>query len=66
MLMSYPNEDDLSAIGILLVMAVLAMVFISQQLLDALIYGLIVGALIALIIVVVFFIEKYMEGESGW
>jgi flagellar biosynthesis component FlhA len=66
MLMSYPNEDDLSAIGILLVMAVLAMVFIPQQLLDALIHGLIVGALIALIIVVVFFIEKYMEGESGW
>jgi len=47
-------------------MAVLAMVFISQQLLDALIHGMIVGALIALIIVVVFFIEKYMEGESGW
>jgi len=66
MLMSYSNEDDLSAIGILLIMAVLAMVFISQQLLDALIHGLIVGALIALIIVVVFFIEKYMEGESGW
>jgi len=66
MLMSYPNEDDLSAIGILLIMAVLAMVFIPQQLLDALIHGLIVGALIALIIVVVFFIEKYMEGESGW
>ena len=65
MLMSYPNEDDLSAIGILLIMAVLAMVFIPQQLLDALIRGLIVGALIALIIVVVFFIEKYMEGESG-
>jgi flagellar biosynthesis component FlhA len=63
--MSYPNEDDLSAIGILLIMAVLAMVFIPQQLLDALIRGLIVGALIALIIVVVFFIEKYMEGESG-
>jgi len=66
MLMSYPNEDDLSAIGILLIMAVLAMVFISQQLLDALIHGLIVGALIALIIVAAFFIEKYMEGESGW
>jgi hypothetical protein len=66
MLMSYSDEDDLRAIGILLVMAVLAMVFISQQLLYALIHGLIVGALIALIIVVVFFIEKYMEGESGW
>jgi energy-coupling factor transporter transmembrane protein EcfT len=67
MLMSYPNEDVFRAIGILLIMAVLAMVFIPhQQLLDALIHGLIVGALIALIIVVVFFIEKYMEGESGW
>jgi len=66
MLMSYSNEDVFSAIGILLIMAVLAMVFIPQQLLDALIHGLIVGALIALIIVVVFFIEKYMEGESGW
>jgi len=66
MLMSYSDEDDLRAIGILLVMAVLAMVFMPHQLLDALIHGLIVGALIALIIVAVFFIKKYMEGESGW
>ena len=66
MLMSYSDEDVFRAIGILLVMAVLAMVFIPQQLLDALIHGLIVGALIALIIVAAFFIEKYMEGESGW
>ena len=66
MVMSYSDEDDLSAIGILLAMAVLAMVFIPHQLLNALIHGLIVGALIALIIVAVFLIEKYMEGESGW
>jgi len=66
MLMSYSDEDVFGAIGILLVMAVLAMVFIPQQLLNALIHGLIVGALIALIIVAVFLIKKYMEGESGW
>jgi uncharacterized MnhB-related membrane protein len=67
MLMSYSDEDDaLRAIGILLVMAVLAMVFIPHQLLNALIHGLIMGALIALIIIAVFLIKKYMEGESGW
>jgi len=66
MVMSYSDEDVFRAIGILLVMAVLAMVFIPQQLLNALIHGLIVGALIALIIVAAFLIKKYMEDESGW
>ena len=66
MLMSYSDEDVFRAIRILLVMAVLAMVFIPQQLLNALIHGLIEGAIIALIIVAVFLIKKYMEDESGW
>jgi len=67
MLMSYSDEDDIvRAIGILLAMAVLAIVFIPQQLLNALIHGLIEGAIIALIIVAVFLIKKYMEDESGW
>jgi len=66
MVMSYSDEDVFRAIGILLVMAVLAMVFIPQQLLNALIHGLIVGVIIALINVAVFLIKKYMEDESGW
>ena len=67
MLMSYSDEDDIvRAIGILLAMAVLAIVFIPRQLLKALIHGLIEGAIIALIIVAVFLIKKYMEDESGW
>ncbi|KUO92512.1 MAG: hypothetical protein AT710_02945 [Thermocladium sp. ECH_B] len=65
--MSYSDEDDIvRAIGILLAMAVLAIVFIPQQLLNALIHGLIEGAIIALIIVAAFLIKKYMEDESGW
>jgi len=67
MLMSYSDEDDIvRAIGILLAMAVLAIVFIPRQLLNALIHRLIEGAIIALIIVAVFLIKKYMEDESGW
>jgi hypothetical protein len=67
MLMSYSDEDDIvRAIGILLAMAVLAIVFIPRQLLNALIHGLIEGAIIALIIVAVFLIKKYMEDEPGW
>jgi len=66
MLMSYSDEDVFRAIGILLVMAVLAIVFIPRQLLNALIHGLIEGAIIALINVAVFLIKKYMEDESGW